>query len=66
MLLLDVGEDFHMLRSNLLAIPQQVAGAGIEQALIGHVREHKTFRPDEIQTCRDDSGVRRPAWSQRA
>lgn len=50
-LLFDVGEDLHMLSSNLLAISQQVPGAGVQEALISHVRKDETLSPDEIQTC---------------
>lgn len=50
-LLLDVSEDLHMLSSNLLAISQQVPGAGIQEALIRHVRKDETLSPDEVQTC---------------
>lgn len=51
MLLFDVSEDLHVLSSNLLAIPQQVTGTCIQEALISHVRKDKTLSSDEIQTC---------------
>lgn len=50
-LLFDVSEDLHMLRSNLPAISQQVSSTGVQQALISHVRKDETLSPDKIQTC---------------
>lgn len=49
--LFDVGEDLHMLSSDLFAISQQIPCTGIQQALISHMREDKTLSPDKIQTC---------------
>lgn len=50
-LLFDVGEDLHALRADLLAVSQQVPGAGIQETLVGHVREDEALGPDEVQTC---------------
>lgn len=43
-LVFDVGEDLHIIKSNLFVISQA-------QAVIRHVRENKSLDPEEIQTC---------------
>ena len=47
MLLLDVGEDADGIGPDGLAIPQQRAGGGFDQAFIGDVREDKALHSYE-------------------
>jgi hypothetical protein len=59
-LLLDVGEDAHMLGAEAASVPQERARAGLDEALVGHVGEGKTLDAHEVCARREGHRERLP------
>ena len=56
MLLLDVGEDTHVLRVERAAVTQELTRGRLDDALVGDVREDEALDPHEARAARERHG----------
>lgn len=56
MLLLNIGEDQHILSTNGASVPEQWARTCIHEPFVSHVREHKALCSDKLEAASLSNG----------